>query len=648
MMLSKRILLAAAGLSLLNANAQAPAPVTAQPAATVDPAIAFGARENVEFVALSPDGSKIAYSIPIAGQGSRLYWTEVGGAQPHPITNVDGVEQRITRCGWVSNRRLVCQLYRVQEFAGYTGSGTRFVAMDIDGGNPQVLNRTSGPWGGNIVDWLQGQDNQILMLTGGQNLRVIQIDTLTGREREIEGASMTANGYISDSSGHIRGMRVVQRRGATERASNEIIQFYRPAGGGEWVRLGVYNSLTRQGPWILDIDSTLNAAYIMEQNAEGRVGIYRMALDGSGRRDLTVAHPDVDIDGLITLGRRGRAVGVTYATERRQSQYFDPELQRVAQQLSRALPGQPLINFMDASDDERRLLIWAGSDNDPGTYYVLDRTTRQMTRVMRARPELDGVTLATVRPITYRAADGTMVPGYLTLPPGSNGRGLPAIVMPHGGPSARDEWGFDWLSQYFASRGYAVLQPNFRGSAGYGSDWFQTNGFQSWRTAIGDVNDAGRWLISEGIADPSRLAIVGWSYGGYAALQSPALSPDLFKAIVAIAPVTDLQMARDEYRRSYLSANYRDFFGTGPHIQEGSPVRHAAAFRVPVLMFHGELDLNVEIRHARAMRDRLRDAGKQVELVEYPGLDHQLQDSAIRAQMLRRTDAFLRQTMAIR
>lgn len=219
--------------------------------------------------------------------------------------------------------------------------------------------------------------------------------------------------------------------------------------------------------------------------------------------------------------------------------------------------------------------------------------------------------------------------------------------MPHGGPSARDEWGFDWLAQYFANRGYAVLQPNFRGSAGYGNDWFQTNGFQSWNVAIGDVNDAGRWLISEGIADPSRLAVVGWSYGGYAALQSGVVDPDLYKAVVAIAPVADLGDWRDEFRRFTNAAVMRDYVGTGPHIAAGSPARHAEAIKAPVLLFHGEMDRNVSVRQSRLMRDRLRDAGKRVELVEFSGLDHQLQDSEARVRMLRRSDEFLRQALGI-
>jgi dipeptidyl aminopeptidase/acylaminoacyl peptidase len=246
-----------------------------------------------------------------------------------------------------------------------------------------------------------------------------------------------------------------------------------------------------------------------------------------------------------------------------------------------------------------------------------------------------------MKPMTFAAADGTQIPGYLTLPPGSAGKNLPAIVLPHGGPSARDEWGFDYLVQFFAARGYAVLQPNFRGSSGYGSDWFQHNGFQSWRTAIGDVNDAGRWLVQQGIADPHKLAIVGWSYGGYAALQSQVLDPDLFKAVVAIAPVTDLEQLRQDHR-DYTDYNLVSaFIGQGPHVTEGSPAQNVARFHAPVLLFHGDYDQNVAVVHSKLMADRLKGAGKSVQMVEFPDLDHYIDDADKRAQMLAQIDAFL-------
>ena len=261
---------------------------------------------------------------------------------------------------------------------------------------------------------------------------------------------------------------------------------------------------------------------------------------------------------------------------------------------------------------------------------------------------MEGQKLSPVKPVSVRASDGTMVPAYLTLPVGSSGKNLPAIVMPHGGPSARDEWGFDWLAQYFANQGFAVLQPNYRGSSGYGDDWYQKNGFQSWKIAIGDVNDSGRWLVSEGIADPAKLAIFGWSYGGYAALQSGVLDPALFKAIVAVAPVTDLAKLKEEGRGYTDFRINRDFIGAGPHIAEGSPARNAAKITAPVLLFHGDVDRNVAVGQSRFMADQLTEAGKAPQLIIYKNLDHYLEDSAVRSEMLEKSSAFIKAELKIK
>jgi dipeptidyl aminopeptidase/acylaminoacyl peptidase len=367
-----------------------------------------------------------------------------------------------------------------------------------------------------------------------------------------------------------------------------------------------------------------------------------MALDGSGKREQVLARSDVDVDGLVSIGRQSRVVGASFVTDKRQIEFFDPALAKLALSLSKALPGLPLVSIVDASADEGRLLLFAGSDTDPGHYYVFDKATHSLNEVLPVRPQLANVALSPVKPISYPAADGTMIPSYLTLPPGSDGKNLPAIVLPHGGPDSRDEWGFDWLPQFLAHRGYAVLQPNFRGSTGYGEAYFAKNGFQSWQVAIGDVTDAGRWLVKQGIADPAKLAIVGWSYGGYAALQSNVVDPALFKAVIAVAPVTDLETLREEHR-DFTDFNAVDAqIGHGGHIRAGSPAQNAARFVAPVLMFHGDIDQNVGIGESRLMASRLKGAGKSVELVEYHHLTHQLDDSIVRAEMLDKMDGFLR------
>ena len=275
-------------------------------------------------------------------------------------------------------------------------------------------------------------------------------------------------------------------------------------------------------------------------------------------------------------------------------------------------------------------------------YYIFDRKSHQLQTFLVARGPLEGVKLASVKPMSYPAADGVLIPAYLTLPPGVTGpKGLPAIVLPPGGPEARDTWGFDWLPQFFAARGYVVLQPNFRGSSGYGEAWFKQNGFKSWQIAIGDVLAAGHWLVNQGIADPNKLAIVGWSYGGYAALQSTVTDPTLYKAVIAIAPVTDLAALKEESRNWTDYELMAEYIGSGPHLHEGCPIEHADKIKVPVLLFHAGFDSNVSIEQSRSMAARLKAAGASCELTTWENLDHHLEDSAVRAQLLSKSDAFL-------
>jgi dipeptidyl aminopeptidase/acylaminoacyl peptidase len=649
----------AAAAALVGASAHAQSAPSAAGAALSreQAARSFGARESVKSIRISPDGRSLLYVAPGRGRSSAVYVVDLASGASQNATSVDGVEQEIEWCNWVSGRRLVCSIYGLRSLQGEAFAASRLVALDHDGSNVVVLGaREIGSafsrrtYGGDLVDWLPQEENHLLMMmpiaTGRPNggLGVVRVNTVTNSSDVVERPVPNATSFISDGHGQIRVMGVRRQHGATQMAAEEVEYRYRPAGSGEWRHLAMYNSMNNDGTRVLAVSPSENAAYVLEK-LNGRQALYRLALDGSGRKERLLEHDEVDVDGVIRIGRARRVIGGTFATEFRQAAYFDPEIKALAGALSRALPRLPLVDIVDASADERRLLIRAGSDADPGRYYTYDKSSRQLNEIMLARPQLESVRLAEVRPVRYPASDGTMIPAYLTLPPNSGGRGLPAIVLPHGGPGSRDEWGFDWLAQFFANRGFAVLQPNFRGSSGYGDDWFQNNGFQSWRTAVGDANDAARWLVSQGIADPSKLAVVGWSYGGYVALQSNVLDQSLFKAVIAIAPVTDLPLLKEEARGSTGFRLLRDFIGSGPHVRQGSPAQNAASISAPVLLFHGELDLNVDIAQSELMAKRLRDAGRPVELVEYEGLDHYLEDSQARADMLARSDAFLRSAL---
>jgi len=642
-----------------------------QAASSADLAARFGAQPAVMAPELSPDGKHIVYVGPGAGAGhdNYAYVVDIAARKITGIVHADGNPFRLARCNWSTSDRLVCLQYGQAKLEQRTLNFSRLFAIDIDGRNPLALglppasnelyHRGSD---GDVIDWLGGSDSQVLMIreyipqvgTGkitaqtdeGSSLELV--DTRTGKATRLERPKLRV-WYVSDGRGNARIMsRAVE--GGDGYLTPRTQLYYRKQGEQDWLELGSFTESSTgraTGMFPLAIDPELNAAYVLN-DLDGRRALYRVMLDGSLKSELVFGHPSVDISDVVTIGRNGRVIGAAYETDRPHVEYFDRAYRALARSLSSAMPRLPLIDFVSASADEKQLLVLAAGDTDPGRYFLLDRTSNQMREVLTPRPELIGTTLANVKSVSYAAADGTQVPAYLTLPPGKEAAtGLPAIVMPHGGPQARDTWGFDWLAQFYATSGFAVLQPNYRGSEGYGNNWFQRNGFQGWKTAIGDVVDGGRWLVKQGIADPAKLAIVGWSYGGYAALQASALDADLFRAVVATAPVTDLQMLRFNAVGFTDERVLRDFVGTGPTAAEGSPTHHAGEFKAPVLMFHGDMDANVDLAHSQAMDKALKRAGKRSELVVYPKLDHQLNDSAVRADMLRRSYEFLRASLKL-
>ncbi|MDE8653647.1 alpha/beta hydrolase family protein [Novosphingobium album (ex Liu et al. 2023)] len=642
-------------------------PVLAQSADQV--AAKFGARESVRSISISPEGKQIVIVGPRSDGGENAVVVDLATAGAVPVFSAKGRTEQITHCQFILETRVVCEAYFNEGSNRDIAASTRLVSLTSDGKDMKVLSAPqpfnayfSSRFGGGILDYtVPGDPASVLMTrwfspeqTTGKltartdsGLGVERVNVLTGARKVVVPPRESASGFVSDGNGNVR-LMVTQPARESGYVDRKINYLYRDAAEGGWNPLGsaVFDGGRVKGFSPVAVDGTRNVVYGFDDN-NGFLALYERALDGIGTTRLVLAHPGTEVDGLMQIGRKQRVIGASFASDRRYAEYFDPELGQLTKKLAKALGGDKQLSIIDASADESRLIIFAASDTDPGQYYLYDKATHKLGGLMPNRPDLEGVALGTMKAISYPSADGTIVPAYLTLPPGSSGKGLPAIVMPHGGPGARDEWGFDWLAQYFAVRGYAVLQPQFRGSTGFGSAWFQKNGFQSWDKSIDDVNSAGRWLVSQGISPSDKLAIVGWSYGGYAALQSAVVDPQLFKAIVAIAPVTDFDKFRSEFSDMSNYVIMDNLIGNGPHIQAGSPARHADRFVAPVLMFHGDADRNVAVGESRLMEEKLKGAGKSVRYVEFPGLAHSLDDTAARTRMLSESDAFLRQTLGL-
>lgn len=628
--------------------------ITATPAlaAPVPPSIlriaaAFGARDGVSGPSLSPDGKSLVYVAPGDGQLTVANVMDLATGDQRTITYADGKPLRLSSCGWAAADRIVCELYGISRLEGRRLSWTRLVGVDADGQHRLALGREGAtPWGavahqydGHVMDWMAGVDGKVLM-TRGQGAELV--DTRTGKGVTVK--PEVSDGW-TDGNGNVR---IIGTHVSGNLSREATIYRYRLPGEVAWRPFSRVD-LDGKGLAPLAVDGVRNVAYAT-QKKDGRDALYRVALDGTMKTELVYADPAVDVNGVVTIGRRDRVIGLRYETDQPHIVYFDDDYAKLATSLSRVLPHLPRVDFVSASADEKRLLLYAESDVDPGHYYLFDRATHKLIETLRPRPQLDGFHLAERKAISYPAADGTVISAYLTLPPGvavgtAAARELPALVMPHGGPASRDHYGFDWLSQYFAQAGFAVLQPEYRGSIGYGDAFFAKSGFKSWRIAIADVRDAGHWLVAQGIAAPDRLGLFGWSYGGYAALQVNVIDPTLFKAVVVVAPVTDLARLKAEAENMSNYASVQRFVGTDT--LAGSPARHADAFAAPVLIFHGDQDINVAVAESQAMAAALRKAGKRQRLIVYPGLDHQLDDSAARTDLLTQSVVFLRETMGL-
>ncbi|MET0430400.1 MAG: S9 family peptidase, partial [Microvirga sp.] len=329
--------------------------------------------------------------------------------------------------------------------------------------------------------------------------------------------------------------------------------------------------------------------------------------------------------------------------------FFDAKADNAWKAIIRAYPGQN-VSLASWSDDRRIIVVRVDDPKMGPAYALVDLNTKRAAWIGDVYQDITAQDVAEQRVITYRAQDGLEIPGYLTLPRGKDAKSLPLIVLPHGGPASRDTLGFDWWSQALASRGYAVLQPNFRGSAGIRTG-FREAGFGEWgRKMQTDVSDGVKHLAKEGVIDPKRVCIVGASYGGYAALAGVTVEQGLYRCAVSVNGVADLrrmllQTQMETGRRSSTLRYWSAFMGVDGardrDLEGISPAVLATRTDAPVLLIHGKDDTVVPYDQSRHMADALKKAGKKHEFVTLPGEDHWLSRGDTRLQMLQATVAFL-------
>src|SRR5262245_17499242 len=351
----------------------------------------------------------------------------------------------------------------------------------------------------------------------------------------------------------------------------------------------------------------------------------------TGKEELVESDPlnRVDLDTPIFSQVTDELIATTYDDERSRVYWRDKSFESDYELLKKRLPNKD-VRFGSSTKDETLWLISAASDVEPGETYLFDRNTKKLTLQYRIREKLNRDYLAEMKPIKYKSSDGLEIPAYLTLPKGVEPKNLPLVAFPHGGPWARDDWGYDGFAQFWANRGYAVLQPNFRGSTGYGKKFIDAGNKQWGDKMQDDITWGVKYLISQGIADPKHVGIMGGSYGGYATLAGVTFTPDLYAAAVDYVGPSNLNTLLETIP-PYWEAGRQLFYQrmgdpTTPagkaQLNRQSPLNSANKIKTPLLVVQGANDPRVNKREADQIVVALRDRGFPVEYIVAPDEGH--------------------------
>jgi len=616
---------------------------------------------------LSPDGEYVAFLRDVDGKAT-LFLTDLAH---RTLTNLRPAEVRGTFAAqdvrwftWVNDKRLVFTTVIWDHW------GTGISAVDRDGrqwkklSGPATTNRNEDPlMSSTVLASLEDRDQSILAfdqhVSEGEKALypdVVKISTLTGFYSTVVRNPGHVIGWGTDQDGCVRvGVTVEGTR---------IGVLYREGENVPWRTLAPLDP-ERGRIQPLGFETSSQRLYVAALSPQKRWALYPFDPAKGVFGGAMAADPEYDIIPAERIGyqrvslaravfsrNRTEMLGVYYSTDKPQVRWFEADYARYQRIIDRALPDT--FNLISScSKDDRLMLVFAFSDRDPGTYFLFDRVEKSLTLVATCMKWINPDRMAAMTPIQYPARDGLVIHGYLTYPPAGGREKLPLVVLPHGGPWVRDVWGFDPLVQMLASRGYAVLQMNYRGSPGYGQE-FHERGLRELGGAMqNDIEDGVRWTIQQGVADPKRIAIVGGSFGGYAALFALGHNPELYRCGVSLAGVTDWpamfeKLSEPEYKvaRQFWIEEIGDPATNQVDLRAISPVNFADKITAPVLLIQGKEDYVVPPKQAREMAAALKKAGHPPEAVFINDAGHDFRTEEARVEVFKRVAAFLDRNLA--
>lgn len=600
----------------------------------------YGTLPLARDVRLSPDGNSLALIAGIRGREQFVIWHLNGG----PPTDLTPGEAEPHWFAWKTDAQLLAGLY-YGDFKNYKNGAmsTRALVFAADGSRHVVMNfadlsRVAGlvpQYQDRLLSLLPGDPDHVLMQVGPaerpRTPDVFKVDIHSGEPERVLTNRLGVVEWWADPQGRVRlGKGYVDGRA----------RFYgRLDADAEWVRLagadgGDEDSLA---PLALSADDPA-VSYWEVRRADGFTELRDYDARAGSMGKVIAGRPGIDARGVVL---DNRLVGYRYGDG--DVAYLDPLWQKMAESVRKVLPGRR-VELVDRSADGKRFLAHATALGQAPSYWLLDLRGPKvvLNPLFENYDAIPPEQIAPVTEVSYAARDGLGIPAYLTLPVDRRPGPLPFVVLPHGGPVARDTGQFDYMAQFLAHLGYGVLQPQFRGSTGHG--WsFEQAGYGQWgRKSQDDITDGTRWLIGQGYADPARIAIIGSSYGGYAALMGVEREPALYRCAVSISGVADLSHLVDEVGGHYGGlTSIPDIKDPDVPLASISPVKRAGAIQVPVLLMHGRLDFTVPVEHSEAMERALDHVDKPVEAVYFDEADHFFTHEKDRIAMLKTLQSFL-------
>jgi dipeptidyl aminopeptidase/acylaminoacyl peptidase len=625
----------------LAAAAALPLPLLAQEKSPAQiPVEAFFAHQQLSQALLNPSGSHVALCVGGDGGRRRLVVLDLATMKTTPVAALKEADVQFAH--WVNDQRL---LFAVHDENGEDW-GRGFYAVDANGDNFKRL----GGWGRLLQQGPQ-QDDTVLISrpqdeSEGQGfLKLLRINTRSGREDELD-VPPWSTAFLIDAKGE-------PLAALTERGDKAQLRWREP--DGRWRQLREFDRFYGDSLNVLGLgpDGTV---YVSARRGHDQTALYSYdpktdAL--SAKPLLALAQFDLEA-GLIE--HRGKLVGLRVTTDATTTVWLDEAAKGLQAKVDAKLPATANLIEPPRRGDSPWILVWAFADRRPGRAMLYHRESDKLTLLGNSRPQIDPALMSGMDYTPYKARDGRTIPAYLTLPRSAGERRpLPLVVMVHGGPHARGAaWGWDAEVQFLASRGYAVLQPEFRGSTGFGDSHFKA-GWKQWGLAMqDDLADGVQWAIQQGVADPKRVAILGGSYGGYAAMMGLVKHPELYACAVNMFGVTDLELLfsaswSDQpgvFKTHGMTKIIGDRVADAERLKATSPLQQAKRITKPVLLAYGREDRRVPIEHGERMRDALRAHNANVDWVLYDKEGHGFGRLATQRDFWGRVEKFLAKHLA--